>query len=122
MPNAKNFYFYLFIKLKQAMDLHSNTPMQHLVLKLLQHKAFAQHQIKVRDIYKARYDALATALVPLQDRGCMFSAVKGGMFIWLTIPPCDTMKLAITAMEQGVAIVPSRNFTAQIARKILLYV
>jgi len=42
-------YYSLLIKLKQAMDLHSNTPMQRLVFQLLQHNGLAQHQHKVRE-------------------------------------------------------------------------
>ena len=103
-------YYSLLIKLKQAMDLHSNTPMQQLVFQLLQHDDLAQHQHKVREIYKERYQTLATALIPLQDKGCEFKTVEGGMFIWLTIPPCDTMQLAKAAIKQGVAVVPSSEF------------
>jgi len=103
-------YTPLLNKLKQAMDLHSNMPMQALVLALLQHKDFERHQMKLIGIYKERYQTLATKLLPLQHKACDFTAVEGGMFIWLRLPECDTFALAKAAIKKGVAVVPSTEF------------
>ena len=104
----------LLIKLKQATDLHSNTPMQILVYHLMKHKQFIGHQETLRQVYSERYKALAENLLTLNKWGCQFSPVDGGMFIWLTLPNCNSFELAKCAINNGVAVVPSTEFYADV--------
>lgn len=95
---------------KQASDLHSSIPMQAVLLDLLQHDGFEQHLEELRQLYYRRYKALfkniSLHLVPL----CQVNEVDGGMFIWLSLPKCDVDALAKSALEHGVAVVPSSVF------------
>ncbi|QMV13942.1 aminotransferase-like domain-containing protein [Vibrio spartinae] len=98
------------IKVKQGADLHSSVPMQALLLGLLQHPDFDQHIQQIRRLYQSRYDCLYTALRQQLPERCHLKPIAGGMFIWLSLPDCDTFALAKTMLEQGVAVVPSPVF------------
>jgi len=96
-------------RIKQGADLHSSIPMQAVLLDLLQHQGFDQHIAQLRELYQARYRALAEHIA-LKLPQCQFNAVDGGMFIWLSLPACDVDALAQAALENGVAVVPSTVF------------
>ncbi|SJN59187.1 2-aminoadipate transaminase [Vibrio ruber DSM 16370] len=98
------------IKVKQGADLHSSVPMQALLLGLLQHPDFEQHIQRIRHLYQSRYDCLYTALSQQLPQGCHLKPINGGMFIWLSLPDCDTFALAKTMLTKGVAVVPSPVF------------
>lgn len=98
------------IKVKQCADLHSSVPMQSVLLSLLQHKGFDQHRQKLRALYGYRYEILRAQLKLKLPTQCTVNTVDGGMFIWLTVPNCDTLQLANTALKNGVAVVPSCVF------------
>ncbi|MEY8252736.1 MAG: PLP-dependent aminotransferase family protein, partial [Colwellia sp.] len=97
-------------KVKQGADLHSSIPMQSVLLDLLQHDDFEQHLDAIRSLYHGRYETLSQQITLKLPRYCHFNAVKGGMFIWLSLPECDVDALAKSALEQGVAVVPSSVF------------
>lgn len=98
------------ITVKQGADLHSSVPIQAMLLGLLKHPEFEQHVANVCDIYRGRYQVLYNALMPLEPFGCHTQPIEGGMFVWLTVPECDTFALANTLLGQGVAVVPSDVF------------
>ncbi|KLV04108.1 GntR family transcriptional regulator [Photobacterium aquae] len=98
------------IKVKQGADLHSSVPMQALLLGLLQHDNFGLHIDKIRALYKTRYQVLFDALQQQLPVTCGMNSVEGGMFIWVTLPECDTFALAKTLLANGVAVVPSPVF------------
>ncbi|OUR63105.1 GntR family transcriptional regulator [Colwellia sp. 39_35_sub15_T18] len=97
-------------KVKQAADLHSSIPMQAVLLDLLQHHEFEQHLAGLRRLYKARYQALIKQIALKLPSYCHSNTVEGGMFIWLSLPECDVDALAKSALEHGVAVVPSSVF------------
>ena len=95
---------------KQASDLHSSIPMQAVLLDLLQHDGFEQHLAELRELYQVRYKTLIQKLALYLESYCHVNTVDGGMFVWLTLPECDVESLAKSALEQGVAVVPSSVF------------
>ncbi|TYK66922.1 PLP-dependent aminotransferase family protein [Colwellia echini] len=97
-------------KVKQAADLHSSIPMQAVLLNLLQHDGFEQHLEVLRGLYSERYKALLDNIALKLPASCEVNEVNGGMFIWLSLPDCDVNALAQTALEHGVAVVPSSVF------------
>ena len=97
-------------KVKQAADLHSSLPMQAVLLDLLQHEEFSEHINKLRHLYRARYQALSQSIALKLPSHCHFNTVDGGMFIWLLLPECDVDAIAQTALQHGVAVVPSSVF------------
>ena len=46
-------------------------------------------------------------------KGCEVKQVDGGMFVWVTLPNCDTFELAKELLKDGVAVVPSPVFYPQ---------
>lgn len=97
-------------KVKQAADLHSSLPMQAVLLDLLLHDEFNNHLSKLRQLYKTRYEELIKNIDLKLPSNCCSKRVDGGMFIWLSLPECDVDSLAKSALEQGVAVVPSSVF------------
>ena len=97
-------------KIKQCSDLHSSTPMQAVLLDLLQHEEFNAHLDGLRTLYQRRYEKLQEQLALKLPKSCQVTSVMGGMFIWLTLPDCDVVKLAQRALENGVAVVPGSVF------------
>lgn len=107
---GKQSYLEPLIKVKQGADLHSSVPMQALLLGLLKHDNFAQHMEKIQSLYKERYQVLFTELEKQLPESCVLKPVDGGMFVWLSLPDCDTFELATTLLANGVAVVPSPVF------------
>ena len=97
-------------KVKQAADLHSSIPMQAVLLDLLTHEGFNQHLASLRDLYQSRYVALIKNIHMKLPSYCEVNTVDGGMFIWLLLPKCDVDALARSALDNGVAVVPSSVF------------
>jgi len=98
------------IKVKQCSDLHSSIPMQAVLLGLLQNDGFSAHLDGLRTLYGRRYEKLMEQLTLKLPSSCQVKPVLGGMFIWLTLPACDVVKLAARALENGVAVVPGSVF------------
>ncbi|MUK39411.1 aminotransferase class I/II-fold pyridoxal phosphate-dependent enzyme [Aliivibrio fischeri] len=110
---GKKSYIEPLIKVKQGADLHSSVPMQALLLGLLKHEKFEQHMQTIQTLYKQRYDVLYNELKVQLPVQCEVNAVDGGMFIWVSLPDCDTFELASTLIANGVAVVPSPVFYAK---------
>ena len=98
------------IRVKQAMDLHTNLPAQHLLLKLLTHSAYPQHLQRLRRTYRQRSGIMCQQLDKHFSEFGEYQPVDGGMFIWLELPGIDTNAMAKKALGQGVAVVPSAVF------------
>jgi DNA-binding transcriptional MocR family regulator len=107
---GKRRYLEPLIKIKQGADLHSCLPVQAIILGLLQHPEFEQHLTTIRNLYKSRYEALSQALKSYLPAECEITPVEGGMFVWVTLPTCDTFELAQTLLANNVAVVPSGVF------------
>lgn len=98
------------IRVKQASDLHTNLPMQSILLALLKHGNFSAHIRSLRKIYYERYRSLTGALLDHLGDTCSYSPVEGGMFVWLKLPNCNPVEVASMALKEGVAVVPSSVF------------
>ncbi len=107
---GKKSYLEPLIKVKQGADLHSSVPMQALLVGLLKHPDFGLHMEQIQSLYKQRYDVLFAELKKQLPETCILNPVDGGMFIWLSLPDCDTFALAKTLIANGVAVVPSPVF------------
>jgi len=98
------------LQIKQATDLHSSSLSQQLALGLLQHPGFSDHLGQLCSAYKARRDALSSALnqnLPQLNH----TQPEGGMFIWATLPQeVEANTLAERALAHHVAVVPGSAF------------
>ena len=100
----------LLIKIKQASDLHTNTPLQVLLLSLLSHHDCQAYLESLTVLYKSRYKVLTEALIKHLAQYGEFNEVSGGMFIWLRLKRGDDDKIAKRALDNGVAVVPGSVF------------
>ncbi|USD42354.1 PLP-dependent aminotransferase family protein [Vibrio sp. SCSIO 43135] len=103
-------YLEPLVKVKQGADLHSSVPMQALLHGLLKHDNFELHMSKIQALYHERYQVLNSELKKQLPESCEVKDVDGGMFVWVTLPECDTFALAKQLLANGVAVVPSPVF------------
>ncbi len=108
--SGKQSYLEPLVKVKQGADLHSSTPVQAIILGLLQHPEFPSHLKAIRAVYQARHATLVQALQTYLPDGCTIIPTEGGMFVWVTLPTCDTYQLAHELLANKVAVVPSPVF------------
>lgn len=96
--------------LKQGADLHTATTNQMV----MHHVASTSYDIQVariRTVYRARRDAMLTALDRHAPPGLRWERPDGGMFLWLELPPrLDAADLLQQAIRQDIAFVPGAAF------------
>ncbi len=98
------------VLLKQAGDLHSATLNQVAMLDVAQ--GFDGHVTRVRALYRARRDAMLSALAQHMPAGVTWTKPEGGMFVWVTLPEgMDGAALLERSLAQEkVAFVPGAAF------------
>ncbi len=100
-----------FVLAKQATDLQTNTLGQHLIHRLLGHPSFPAHLERLREVYRARRDALSAALTARLGAELSFTAPAGGMFVWARLAGGgDAAALLERALAEGLAFVPGGEF------------
>lgn len=99
------------VLMKQASDLHVSTVNQAVALRAVE-KTFPAHIETVRKTYRAKRDAMLSALDDFMPDSVTYTRPKGGMFVWLTLPEgIDSRKLLERALEEShVAFVPGQAF------------
>ena len=101
------------VLLKQAADLHSSTINQMAICHVAE-TMFDAHVATIRDVYRARRDAMLVALDAHMPKGVQWTKPEGGMFIWVTLP--DRLNgadlLAKSLKSERVAFVPGSAFYA----------
>jgi len=98
------------MKVKQATDLHTNLPMQAVLLDVLLHPDYLSHLEKIRLEYKKRYHSLSNAITQNEIGEASFSPVEGGMFLWLKINGGNATDIAERALAKNLAVVPGEVF------------
>ncbi len=101
------------VLMKQAADLHSATINQMAVCQVAQ-TCFDTHIPKLRHVYRARRDAMLSALAQHTPEGVHWTKPQGGMFIWVTLPSSmNSGELLACALDKAkVAFVPGEAFFA----------
>ena len=101
------------VLLKQAGDLHTSTINQVAIHKVAT-RCFDAHVSRLRDVYRARRDAMLAALDQFMPEGAYWTHPEGGMFVWITLPEgIDGADLLKRSLEtEKVAFVPGRAFYA----------
>lgn len=101
------------VLVKQASDLHSPSLAQMVMHEVVQ-QVLPQALMPLCDTYRARRDAMLAALAREMPASVHWTAPKGGMFLWLTLPASidAASVLARAISEARVAFVPGRAFHA----------
>jgi len=105
---------------KQAVDLHTATLNQRIVLHLLTRPAFLTgHVAALRAYYAIQAEVLSAALAAELGDTFAFAAPAGGIFLWGQVrePAIDTETLLPRAIERGIAYVPGSAFSVDAAHR-----
>lgn len=99
---------------KQGLDTCTNVPMQRLVAAFIETGLLREHIDRIREEYRRRKEVMLEALASsLADLGASWTDTDGGFFLWLTLPEdIDTDELFPIALQEGVAFIPGRAFSA----------
>ena len=84
---------------------------QGTVYEFLRRGALEGHVERVRDILRARRDAMLSALErELGERGASWSRPEGGYFVWLELPDGMRAEVLLEQARDAVAFVPGTGF------------
>ncbi|MFE6176022.1 PLP-dependent aminotransferase family protein [Streptomyces sp. NPDC056464] len=96
---------------KQAADLHTPTVNQLAAVRCL--GTLDAHVARVREVYRARRDAMLAGLPGALPEGSVWQRPEGGMFVWARLPESyDTTALLPEVVRHDVAYVPGAPFYA----------
>lgn len=99
------------LRLKQAVDLHSNRPAQWLVHQWLTAPGYTERLQSLRTEYRTRRDAMQAALTRHFAALADWEVPQGGLFFWLKLKhACDTREKLQTALAQQVLFMPGEAF------------
>jgi DNA-binding transcriptional MocR family regulator len=102
------------LRLKQAVDLHSNRPGQWLVSNWLEGGAYVERLDRLRAGYRARRDAMQQALERHFSTLADWQLPRGGLFFWLRLKRrCDTRERLQQALSRQVLFMPGEAFYPQ---------
>jgi DNA-binding transcriptional MocR family regulator len=101
------------VLIKQASDLHSPS-INQMVMHQVAEAVFDTQLLRLRETYRARRDAMLSALAAHMPEGVTWERPAGGMFVWLTLPQGWDARdlLARSIAEARVAFVPGGAFFA----------
>jgi DNA-binding transcriptional MocR family regulator len=98
---------------KQAADLHTSTIDQAAAAAYLADTDLDAHIQRLRDAYRARRDAMMSAMPTTVPAGSTWTDPDGGMFTWVRLPgDVDATELLPAALAADVAFVPGAPFYA----------
>jgi 2-aminoadipate transaminase len=100
------------VRLKGNHDFGSNNLSQHILCRLMQTGAYAEHVAYLRGVYRAKRDAMVESLEREFGTwpGVSWTRPKGGMFVWLTLPEeiatSPDSPFLNAALKEGVLYIP----------------
>jgi DNA-binding transcriptional MocR family regulator len=96
---------------KQGADLHTSSLGQWQLLGYLERFDIEAGIARMRDVYRRRRDAMLNALAAEFPPGVSWTRPRGGLFLWVTLPPgVDARQALKRALERDVAFVPGGSF------------
>jgi len=104
----------LFEKVKQAVDLHTNTFCQYVIAEFSKDGALDRHIAKIKKAYAERRDIMLKALEANFPSHVTWTRPEGGLFIWATLPKgVSALALLPKAVEEKVSYIPGGPFFAE---------
>jgi 2-aminoadipate transaminase len=96
---------------KQSANLCGSGLDQRVILACLQRGLIEQQKERIRPYYRAKRDAMLSALEAEMPEGTRWTRPLGGLFVWLTLPEGkDAEALLESALAEGVAYVTGQAF------------
>ncbi len=103
-----------FEKVKQAVDLHTNTFCQYVIAEFAKDGALDRHIEKIKKAYSHRRDVMLFALDGNFPSHVTWTKPEGGLFIWATLPEAvSALKLLPEAVKEKVSYIPGGPFFAE---------
>jgi len=100
-----------FEKVKQCMDLHTNTLCQYIVYEYITAGKLEPHIEKLRSDYKIKRDLMIRTMRETFPDGIKWTEPEGGLFLWIELPTHMSAKdLLPKAIELKVAYVHGQPF------------
>lgn len=105
------------VMLKQAVDLHSSSLSQRIVLDAITADTWPARLADLAAFYRRRRNHFDAALHRHFDGHATWHTPDGGLFFWLHLTrPVDTRTLLTDAIDRGVAFMPGEEFYARSPR------
>jgi 2-aminoadipate transaminase len=102
------------VTLKQGTDLHTSSLTQVVAYETAKGGFLDRHVRDIRNVYRARRDAMLGALEAHFPTGVQWTRPQGGLFLWVTLPAgLDSATLLQEALAAKVAFVPGAAFFPQ---------
>lgn len=97
--------------IKQASDLNSGM-LNQMIVDTVARRILTTHARILQDGYRVRRDLMLAALTRYMPKTLSWTEPKGGMFVWLTLPPSlDADELQRIAFEKAkIIFVPGASF------------
>jgi 2-aminoadipate transaminase len=96
---------------KRAADFNTASAPQIATYKVVEDGFVDRHIEVIRNVYRARRDALVEAIGEHFPLGVASTRPHGGMFVWAEMPgPVNAREMLMEALEQQVAFVPGVGF------------
>lgn len=101
----------MFERMKQGVDLHTNTFAQYVLYQYIREGHLDPHIEEIRKAYSQRRDVMIQALREHFPATVNWHEPDGGLFLWVKLPEgVSATKLLDAAVEQKVAYVPGKPF------------
>ncbi len=98
-------------KIKQCMDLHTNTLCQYMIYEFIKAGKLEPHIEKIKVDYRAKRDAMLETMRETFPTGVKWTEPEGGLFLWVELPKHMSAKdLLPKAVERKVAYVYGQPF------------
>jgi len=100
-----------YVLVKQGVDLHTSSLNQMVLASYLEHHDIDANVAALRTLYRARRDAMVSALEAAKIEGAHFTRPAGGLFSWLELPErINARDLLVECLERNLAFVPGGAF------------
>ena len=128
-PGSRVGYFVLPSPLRAELEAASTSTYitpgllgQATVYEFIRRGNFDSNLARVRDLLRARRDAMLEALeAELGGTGASWSRPQGGYFVWLDVPGADAGEILGRSAEAGVTFVPGTDFGGAASAARLAY-
>jgi 2-aminoadipate transaminase len=101
----------VFERLKQGVDLHTNTFAQYVLYQYIKEGHLDPHIEEIKTAYSQRLGVMIRAMEEHFPETVKWHEPDGGLFLWVELPHgVSATKLLSDAVEQKVAYVPGKPF------------
>jgi 2-aminoadipate transaminase len=101
-------------RMKQAMDLHTNTFTQYVIAEFARAGHLESHIELIKKEYGKRRNFMVDMLKKYLKDMAHWTTPEGGLFLWIKLPGnISTTQLLPAAIKEGVAYVPGKFFYSE---------